>query len=96
MQGNISWNPSPSAIAVAQDLFTVINDTPVYVSLAKGVSSHAIVVNPGDKYDIYVVTYSAAGAQRAVSDHITGTVPAASVPPELLLPATGLAITFTN
>jgi hypothetical protein len=95
MQGNISWVPSASSIAVAQDLFTVINDNSVYVSLAKGVSSHAIVVSPGDRYDIYVVTYSAGGAQRVVSDHITGTVPAATAPPELLLPATGLAITFS-
>jgi hypothetical protein len=93
MQGNISWTPSASSIAVAQDLFTVINGNSVYNSLGKTASTFSITVNAGDTYDIYVVTYSAGGSQRVPSAHITGTVPTVPVP-ETLLPATGLAITF--
>jgi hypothetical protein len=95
MQGIVTWTPSPSTNAIAQDLLVYINvgGGPVEGILPKTSTYTIQGLNTGDTYDIYVVTYSAGGAQRAPSAHLTGVVPGVT-PPETLLPATGLSISF--
>jgi hypothetical protein len=96
MRATLSWIPSPSQIAVAQDLNFLFNGiSRPTTSVGRDVSSYEITgVNESDSFEIYIVTYGAGGSQRAVSEHLTGIVPRNDGVVETLLPATGLSISF--
>ena len=96
MTGRVRWTPSISPNVIAQDLLVYINNGG---GPAAGITPETNVhlienLNPGDQYDIYGVAYRSSGLERAVGEHLIGTVPPLPPVTEPLLPPSGFSITF--